>query len=203
MLSIVQHDGRDLLLANLLLRARGLAAEVKQQMQSVLDQRARQLVQRTMWQAGTAAALAPLPIVDVAAALALSTRMVVGLARLYRQPIDWETATRLVGELGKNLVSILGTSAVAPAIGGALATVLKATPGVGTIAGGVLQGLVQALVTRWIGEVFITYFREEMKEPASGWAALARAKWEEITRPAELVQLVKAGGRLGNATWEK
>src|SRR6185295_2165471 len=112
---------------------------------------------------------------------------------IYRQPLDWDTAARLVGELGKNLVSILGTTAVAPAIGTALATALKAAPGVGTIAGGVLQGLVQALVTRWIGQVFIAYFRDEMKEPAIGWAGLARAKWDEITRPAELVQLVKTG----------
>jgi len=203
MMAIVGRDGRDLLLANLLLRARGLVAEARQQVQTVLDRRAQQLVDRTMWQAGGAAALSPLPLLDVAAALALSTKMVVGLARIYRQPVDWDTATRLVGELGKNLVSILGTTAVAPAIGSALATALKAAPGVGTIAGGVLQGLVQALVTRWIGQVFVVYFRDEMKEPATGWAALARAKWDEVTRPAELLQLVKTGvARLGHRAGE-
>ena len=63
---------------------------------------------------------------------------------------------------------------------------------------GALQGLVQALVTRWIGRVFCDYFRGEMQQPTSGWAGLAREKWNEVTRPAELAQLVKAGAaRLG------
>jgi hypothetical protein len=50
-------------------------------------------------------------------------------------------------------------------------------------------------MTRWIGQVFIVYFRDGMQEPEAGWAALARAKWGELTRPAELAQLVKTGVR--------
>lgn len=130
--------------------------------------------------------------------MAISTKMVFELARVYRQSIDFETAGRLVSELGKNLVSICGATMATPAIGSAVASLLKTVPGVGTIAGGVVQGLVQALVTRWIGHVFIAYFRAEMREPPQGWAALARAKWNEVTRPADLANLVRAGlKRLG------
>ena len=200
-MAIVEHDGRDLLAANLLLQARGLAADAKQRIQSTLDRRAEAIVDRAMWQAAAAAALSPLPLLDLAAGLAVSTNMVLALARVYRQAIDMETASRLVAELGKNLVAILGASAAAPAIGAAVASVVKTVPGVGTLAGGALQGLVQALVTRWIGRVFIVYFRGEMQQPAAGWAALARAKWSEVTSPAELTQLVKAGiARLGGKT---
>ena len=49
------------------------------------------------------------------------------------------------------------------------------------------------LVTRWIGGVFIVYFREEMRTPPSGWASLARAQWAQVTQPAELARLVKTG----------
>jgi uncharacterized protein len=119
--------------------------------------------------------------------------MVLELAKVYRQEIDLNTASRLISELGKNLLTILGATLATPAIGTAVASLLKTVPGVGTIAGGVLQGLVQALVTRWIGAVFIAYFRSEMQPPEAGWAALARAKWSEVTRPAELAQLVKTG----------
>ena len=66
-------------------------------------------------------------------------------------------------------------------------------PGVGTISGGVLQGLVQVLVTRWIGGVFIEYFRNEMSETATDWASLARAQWAKVTQPEELARLVKTG----------
>jgi hypothetical protein len=193
MLDIVEQDGRDLLAANLLLRARGLAVDARRQVQTALDKRAQQVVERYMWQAGGAAAISPLPVLDVAVGLAISTKMVFELARVYRQSIDIEAAGRLIGELGKNLVSILGASVASPTLGTAVASLLKTVPGVGTIAGGVLQGLVQAIVTRWIGQVFIAYFRDEMREPPAGWAALARAKWDQVTRPAELAQLAKAG----------
>jgi hypothetical protein len=198
MLATVSRDGADLLAANLLLRARGLATEARGRIASSLDRQAEEVIQRAMWQAGAAAALSPLPVIDIAAGLAVTTGMVVSLARVYRQAIDLQTVSRLVAELGKNLVAILGSSAAAPAVGSAVASVLKTAPGVGTLAGGALQGLVQALVTRWIGRVFMVYFRGEMQEPPLGWTALARQQWNEVTRPKELAQLVKAGlARLG------
>ena len=52
---------------------------------------------------------------------------------------------------------------------------IKAVPGAGTIAGGILQGIVQAIVTRWIGNVFISYFKNEMCAPPGGMAAIALA----------------------------
>jgi predicted GTPase/uncharacterized protein (DUF697 family) len=192
MMQIVEQDGRDLLLANLLMRSRGLVAEAKRQVQTSLDRKANEVVDRAMWQAGGAAALSPFPMLDVAAGLAVSSKMVFDLARVYRQPIDLEAAGRLVGELGKNLLAILGASVATPAIGTAVASALKTVPGVGTLAGGALQGVVQALVTRWIGRVFIEYFRNEMAEPELGWAAVARAKWNEVTRPAELAKIAQS-----------
>ncbi len=194
----VSRDGADLLAANLLLRARGLAADARGRIGSALDRQAEEIIQRAMWQAAAAAALSPLPVIDVAAGLAVTTGMVVSLSRVYRQAIDLETISRLIAELGKNLVAILGSSAAAPAVSSAVASLLKTAPGVGTLAGGALQGLVQALVTRWIGRVFMVYFRGEMQEPALGWTALARQQWDDVTRPKELVQLVKTGlARLG------
>ncbi len=193
MMDVIAQDGRDMLLANLLLRARGLMADAKEQVRATLDRRARQVVDTAMWQAGGAAALSPLPLLDLAAALGFSTKMVLDLARVYRQDVDLATAQKLLGELGKNLLSILGVSAATPVVGSAVASMLKTVPGAGTIAGGVLQGLVQALITRWIGLVFMEYFRAEMQEPDEGWAGLARRKWKQVTTAAELTQLVKTG----------
>ncbi len=198
MRAIIEHDGRDLLLANLLLQSRGLAKEAKAQVQTELDARARQIVDRSMWQAGAAAALSPLPVIDLAAGLGITSHMVLQLARVYRQKIDLDTATRLISELGKQLVSVAGANVAAPAAASGIASLLKTVPGVGTITGGLLQGLVQVLVTRWIGGVFIEYFRNEMKEAATDWASLARAQWAKVTQPQELSKLVKTGiARLG------
>jgi uncharacterized protein (DUF697 family) len=198
MRAVVARDGRDLLLANLLLQSRGLVAEAKAQVQTELDRRAAAIVDRSMWQAGAAAALSPLPVVDLAAGLGITSHMVLQLARVYGQQIDLDTVTRLLAELGKQLASVAGANLAAPAAASGLASLFKTVPGVGTITGGALQGLVQVLVTRWIGKVFCEYFRNEMRTPATGWASLARAKWDEVTRPEELARLAKAGlARLG------
>jgi uncharacterized protein (DUF697 family) len=198
MRAIVSRDGRDLLLGNLLLQSRGLVAEAKAQVQTELDKRAKEIVDRSMWQAGAAAALSPLPVVDLAAGLGITSHMVLQLARVYRQKIDIDTVGRLIGELGKQLLSVAGANLAAPAAASGIASLLKTVPGVGTITGGVLQGLVQVLVTRWIGGVFIVYFKSEMRDTATDWASLARQQWNEVTRPEELAKLVKTGlARLG------
>jgi hypothetical protein len=47
------------------------------------------------------------------------------------------------------------------------------------------------LITRWIGAVFIEYFRNEMSQPEGGLAGLARRQWERLTTVDELRKLVK------------
>lgn len=198
MRAIVKRDGRDLLLANLLLQSRGLVAEAKAQLQTELDRQAREIVDRSMWQAGAAAALSPLPVVDVVAGAGITSNMVLQLARVYKQKVDLDTVGRLLSEMGKQLLSVAGANVAAPAAATGIASMLKSVPGVGTITGGVLQGLVQVLVTRWIGGVFIEYFKREMQDSATDWASLARQQWKQVTRPEELARLVAMGlARLG------
>ena len=191
MMQVVRGEGEGLLMANLLLQSRGLVEEARRRVKESLDRRAWEIVDRHMWGAGGAAALSPFPIVDLVAGCAISTKMVVDLAHVYRQDIDLDAAKTLLGELGKNLIAILGISAATPAIASVVASLLKAIPGAGTIAGGLLQGIVQAIVTRWIGAVFIAYFRDEMQQPEGGLTGLARREWEHITSVNELRKLVK------------
>lgn len=186
---VVARDGKELLLANLLLRSRGLVEEARERVRLALDKRAWQIVDQHMWGAGAAAAVAPMAL-DLVVGSAISLKMVVEIARVYRQPIDMSAASRLLAELGKNLIAILGVNAAAPAVTSAVASMLKSIPLAGTLAGGVLQGVVQALVTRWIGAVFIVYFRNEMQFPAGGLANVARREWDRLTTPAELWSLL-------------
>lgn len=191
MLAVVRRDGRDLLLANLLLRSRGLVEDAKQHAQAALDRKAWEIVDRYTWACGAAAALSPLPLLDLFASSALTVKMVLDLARVYRQELDFNLAVNLLAQLGKNLIGILGVNAAAPLAAAAVASLLKTIPIAGTIAGGALQGLVQALVTRWIGAVFVGYFQAEMQLPPDGLANLARREWQKLTSPAELVKFVQ------------
>ncbi len=135
--------------------------------------------------------MSPFPVVDLAAGCAVSTKMVVDLARVYRQDVDLDVAVNLLGQQGKNLLAVLGTSAATPVVAMVVASMLKTVPGIGTVAGGLLQGTVQALVTRWIGAVFMAYFKDEMREPPGGMTALARREWERVTSVVELRKLVQ------------
>ena len=191
MMEVVQRDGRDLLLANLLLQSRGLVDQARKRIRQNLTERAHSTVDGAMWAAAGAAALSPLPLVDLAAGSAISVKMVVDLARIFRQEIDIQAALKLLGELGKNLVAILGVSAATPLAASSVATILKTVPGAGTLAGGMLQGVVQALVTRWIGMVFIEYFQNEMHQPAPDLASLARREWQRLTTVNELRKVLQ------------
>jgi small GTP-binding protein len=199
MIAIVARDGRDLLMANLLLQSRGLVDEAKQRVLATLDERADEVINKYMWAAGGATAINPFPLLDLAGGSAITVKMVLDLAAVYQQKIDADTIVTLLGQLGKNLVAMVGASAAAPALAAGIGSLLKTVPGIGTIAGGVIQGLVQAVVTRWIGRVFCEYFRNEMQPPPGGLAELARRQWAEITRPDQLRKLIQLGReRLSN-----
>jgi len=193
MMSIVERDGRELLLANLLLQSRGLVDESRERVLSALDERADEVISKYMWAAGGATAINPFPLLDLAGGSAITVKMVLDLAAVYQQKIDTDTVVTLLGQLGKNLIAMVGTIAATPALAAGIASLMKTVPGIGTIAGGVLQGLVQALVTRWIGRVFCQYFRNEMRPPEGGLAELARREWAELTTPDQLRKLIQWG----------
>jgi uncharacterized protein (DUF697 family) len=167
--------------------------EAKERVLAALDDRADEVINKYMWAAGGAAAINPFPLLDLAGGSAITVKMVLDLANVYSQKIDADTIVTLLGQLGKNLIAMVGASAAAPAVGAAIASVLKTVPGIGTIAGGVVQGLVQALVTRWIGRVFSEYFRHEMQPPPGGLAELARREWSKVTQPDQLRKLIQLG----------
>lgn len=195
MMEVISHDGRDLLLANLLLQSRGLFDEAKEKVRAQLDRRADEIISRHMWVAGGAAGINPFPLLDLAGGSAITLKMVLELARVYRQPLDADMASKMLEQLSKNLVAMVGATVATPAIAAGIGSMLKTVPGIGTIAGGVVQGATQALVTRWIGNVFAAYLRNEMKPPPGGLAELARAQWEQVTRPENLRKLVQLGRR--------
>jgi small GTP-binding protein len=195
MLALVTDQGQQLLLANLLWQSRALVETSRQQVEAALDRQAREIIDRYTWASGAAAALSPLPLVDLFASGAITVKLLVDLARVYHQPLDLDAATTLLTQLGKNFFAILGVNAATPAVSMAVASLLKTVPLAGTLAGGLLQATVQALVTRWIGLVFQTYLKAEMKLTPEGLADVARRQWKQLTDPAALVAFAREARR--------
>lgn len=102
--AVLNKDGKDLLLANLLLQPRGLVEKAKGKVKDSLDRKAWSIVDKYMWGAGGVAAINPFPVVDLLAGSAISTKMIIDLAEVYQQKVDLETASRWLGEMGKNLI---------------------------------------------------------------------------------------------------
>lgn len=184
LVQVVRNDGQQLLLENLLMQSRGLLSNAKTRATEALDKKAWGIVDSWALGAGTVAAM-PFPIVDVAAGVAINTKMVVDLAKVYDQQIDLQSAGLLISKLATNLIGILGTTAVVTAI----SSLLKTVPGI-QLAGSLVQACVQLLITRWIGAVFIEYFKNEMQEPEGGLAGLAKREWKKMTTVSELKKLV-------------
>ena len=187
MMKIIHNEGQQLLLANLLLQSRGLVEKARRRVKASLDRQAWKTVESHTWGAAGAAALSPFPVVDLAAGCAVSTKMVLDLARIYHQDMDQETAMKTLSELSKHLIGLLGGVTATAAVG----SLLKTIPGAGWVVGGLLQGVSQALVTRWIGSVFIEYFGTAMQRPEGGMAGLARRQWEEMTNIKQLRKLIR------------
>ncbi len=191
MIEIVRHDGKDLLMSNVLLQSRGLVEKARLRVKAQIDEKAWDIVDKYMWGAGGVAALSPFPVVDLVAGSAISTKMILDLADVYNQKVDLETASKWLGEMGKNLIGVLGAQGATVAVTAVVASLIKTIPFAGTVAGGVLQGAVQALITKWIGSVFIEYFRNEMQQPEGGLSGLARRHWDKVTAVDELRKLVQ------------
>ena len=191
MIQVVKKNGKELLMANLLLQSRGLVEKARERVEKTLDDKAYTIVDKYMWGAGGVAAISPFPVVDLLAGSAISTKMILDLAEVYQQQVDLETASKWLSEMGKNLIGVLGAQGATVAVSAVVASLVKTVPFAGTLAGGALQGIVQALITKWIGNVFVEFFRNEMQTPEGGLAGLARRHWEKVTTVAELGKLVR------------
>lgn len=190
LLKVTESEGKDLLLANMLVRSEILVAEAKDLVRAHMDKRAKAAVESHMWQAGAVAAL-PLPTLDLIGTSAVIVKMAVELSSVYGQPMTWEDAGKLLRELGKNLVGVLGMHAITPTVATLSASLVKSVPVIGSLIGGAVQGFTQALVTRWIGLVLIDHFNASTREQAGSFKELARKKWEELTSPAALSGFLK------------
>ncbi len=95
-------------------------------------------------------ALVPIPIVDLAALMALEVKLVHGLAKHYDVPFKENIARSLVASLLSGVSSIL--------LFRGLFSLAKAIPVLGTLAGYGGIAVSSASVTYAIGEVFIKHF---------------------------------------------
>ena len=113
------------------------------------EQMASKLVDRFALWSGVAG-LVPIPVLDVAAVGGLQIQMVRRISQIY--DVDFSE------NRGKALIASLAGSMIPATSGLGAASVLKAVPVIGTIAGGFVMPVLSAGATYAIGKAFIQHF---------------------------------------------
>lgn len=178
--AILKTESQQLVLASSLNTARAIRAQAATALNDVRRIRALPIVEKFQWiSAGTAFA-SPIPTVDVLATAAINVQMILDLGKIYQQKFSLDQAQKIVTTLG-GLILKLGLVELSTR---AIAALLK-TNVITYVAGGCIQAISAAYLTRIAGLTLIEYFHTQ--EPN---LSLAEAKPLAIEQLGQVLQQV-------------
>ena len=153
---IVAQQRQQLVWATTMRKAKLLKADAKNLLNGVRRDRATPIIEQYQWIAAAAAFANPVPALDILATAAINAQMVMDLGGIYQQKFSLEQAQTVAGAMGSLMLKLglveLSTKAVS--------TVLKSNA-VTFVAGGVVQGVSAAYLTRVAGLSLIEYFEQQ------------------------------------------
>ncbi|GAX41938.1 hypothetical protein NIES4075_29360 [Tolypothrix sp. NIES-4075] len=153
---IVAQQKQQLVWTTTMRKAKLLKADAKKLLNQVRRDRATPIIEQYQWIAAAAAFANPVPALDILATAAINAQMVMDLGGIYQQKFSLEQAQTVAGAMGSLMLKLglveLSTKAVS--------TVLKSNA-VTFVAGGVVQGVSAAYLTRVAGLSLIEYFEQQ------------------------------------------
>ena len=153
---ILVQEGQQLVLATTKRAADNLKLEAKTALNRVRRDRAQPLVEQYQWIAAAAAFANPVPALDLLATAAINAQLVIELGAVYQQKFSLQQAQEVAGTMG-NLMLKLGLVELSTK---AVSTVLKSNA-ITYVAGGVVQGVSAAYLTRLAGCSLIEYLQQQ------------------------------------------
>ncbi|NMF86055.1 YcjF family protein [Nodosilinea sp. P-1105] len=149
---------------------------LRQQVQTTLNQRRRQqampLIEQLQWVAAATAFVNPVPTLDVLAAVAINGQLIMDLGKIYGFNLSLDEAKTAAGNLASLTVK-LGLVELSTQL---LTAVLK-THFATYVAGGMVQGMSAAYLTRMAGLSLVDYFEQAAlagtETTALSWSAIA------------------------------
>lgn len=194
---VLTQDGAQLILAATLRKAIALNVDIQQQLNRLRRDRALPLIEQFQWIAAATAFANPVASLDLVATAAINTQLVLDLGALYQQPLSVEQAKTAAGNLAKLMVKLglveLSTQAISP---------LLKSNALTFVAGGLLQGISAAYLTRVVGLSLVEYFEERSQHMESSAEIPLRVEhmkealksvFRQNQQPAFLATLVKQG----------
>jgi uncharacterized protein len=153
---IVQSEAEQLVWASTWRQAIGLQTEIKDALNAVRRDRALPIIEQYQWIAAATAFANPVPALDLLATAAIDTQLIVDLGQIYQQKFSFESAQTAASSMGGLIVKQGLVELSSQAIG----TILKSHL-VTFVAGGIVQGLSAAYLTRMVGLTLVTYFESQ------------------------------------------
>jgi hypothetical protein len=136
--------------------ARNLKKKAKTILNEVRRDRAIPIIEQYQWIAAAAAFVTPVATLDLLATAAINAQMLVDLSAIYQQKFSLSQAQTASGTIGKLMVQ-LGLVELST---GAIGSLLKSNA-LTYVAGGVVQGISAAYLTRLAGLSLIEYLQEQ------------------------------------------
>src|SRR5919199_1324316 len=162
---ILTQEGQQLVWATTFRAAAALKAEVKTQLNKVRRDRALPIIEQYQWIAAAAAFANPVPALDLLATAAISAQLVTELGEIYKQKFSLQQAQEAAKTLGSLMLKLGLVELSTQTIGG----ILKSNAFT-YVAGGAVQGVSAAYLTRLAGLSLIEYFQEQEVSEATGQA---------------------------------
>jgi hypothetical protein len=153
---ILMQEGQHLILSSSLSHLKEVKFEAKTALNRVWRDRAMPVVDQAQWIVAGATFANPLPALDLLATAAINAQMVMDLSKLYQRKFSLEQAKTIATTIA-SLMLKLGLVEISTQ---AIAGILK-TNAVTFIAGGLIQGVSGAYLTRLAGLTLIEYFEGE------------------------------------------
>ncbi|MGJ5628809.1 YcjF family protein [Nostoc sp. CALU 1950] len=150
------QQGQRLVWVTTMRKAGLLKAEAKNWLNGTRRDRATPIIEQYQWIAAAAAFANPVPALDILATAAINAQMVMDLGNIYQQKFSLEQAQTVARAMGSLMLKLglveLSTKAIS--------TVLKSNA-VTFVAGGVVQGVSAAYLTRVAGLSLVEYFQHQ------------------------------------------
>lgn len=142
-----------------------LKSDAKNLLNTIRRDRAVPIIEQYQWIAATAAFANPVPALDILATAAINAQMVMDLGGIYQQKFSLQQAQTVAGTMGSLMLKLGLVELSSKAIG----TVLKSNAFT-FVAGGVVQGVSAAYLTRIAGLSLVEYFQQQEVAIDSGKA---------------------------------
>ena len=153
---ILVQDRQQLVWATTKRAAVALKAEGKTVLNGVRRDRALPVIEQYQWIAAAAAFANPVPVLDLLTTAAINGQLVMDLGAIYQQRFSLQQAQTAAGTLG-NLMLKLGLVELSTQT---ISGILKSNA-ITFVAGGAVQGVSAAYLTRLAGMSLIEYFQEQ------------------------------------------